>query len=249
MSTTAIQAQTGENQTSPAFRMLESLNVIRNESAQESRISFQLCLQGALGRQEQEAFIAKRFNDVYGAQVDEFYPVLMSRTENNSLSSVVGIRPGTDKPLFLEQYLELPLDEAIHQKTGNRVCRNTLAEIGNLASNCRRSNQLMFIILTAVLAEAGYEWVVFTATSQVRALLRRLKFYPVTLCGADPTRLHDNSDAWGSYYAAGPEVQSGSLKEGMEILRQNPFTAGLLKRHELEIRQLARQLQNKFRNR
>jgi hypothetical protein len=172
----------------------------------------------------------------------EFFPILLSRTDNEQLSSVVGLRPGTERPLFLEQYLDSPLEQAIANASGQQVPRSNLMEIGNLASSFRSGNQVMFILLTAMLARAGYEWVVFTATAQVRALLARLDFHPVTLCEANPAMLVNKSQVWGSYYQSQPMVQAGSTREGMAALLANRKAKALITAHEQDIESLAREL-------
>ena len=100
----------------------------------------------------------------------------------------------------------------------------------------------MFMLLTAVLARAGYSWVVFTATAQVRSLLSRLDLHPVTLCEASENRLVNKSQVWGSYYQSQPKVQAGCIAAGMAALQSNRFARTLLDRHEREIESLARQL-------
>ena len=189
-----------------------------------------------------EQFIANKFNIAYGASIVEFFPLLLSRTDDRQLSSVVGLRPGTERPLFLEQYLDRPLEEAISRQSGVQVERARLMEIGNLASSYRSGNQLMFILLTAVLARAGYTWVVFTATSQVRSLLTRLEFHPVTLCEADESRLVNKQQVWGSYYQSQPMVQAGSVSQGMAVLESNEFSRKLLQTFDTEIDCLAETL-------
>jgi len=189
-----------------------------------------------------ESFIAQRFSAAYGASIVEFFPLLLARSDDRQVSSVVGLRPGTDRPLFLEQYLDAPLEQAIAGKAGASVERNRLMEIGNLASSFKSGNQLTFILLTAILSQAGYTWVVFTATEQVRALLARLDFHPVTLCEADESKLVNKQQVWGSYYQAQPKVQAGNLQEGMAILEANRYSRMVLENHRAIIDGLAEKL-------
>jgi|GEM_PF-208093 len=189
-----------------------------------------------------EKFVCDRFSNCYGAAIVEFFPLFLARTDNDRISSVVGLRPGTDRPLFLEQYLHSTLEQAIAGQMGTAVARDQIMEIGNLASSHKSGNQLMFVMLTAILAKAGYSWVVFTATAQVRSLLKRLDFHPVTLCEADPTRLVNKHQVWGSYYQSQPLVQAGNVMDGLDILQANKHTRSLLTSHESDIEALANQL-------
>ncbi len=239
MSIPAIEFQQVINQFSP----LES--VIASQAANRSAATqFTLNSPDSGQRTRLEQFIADKFNAVYGASIVEFFPLLLSRSDDSHLSSVVGLRPGTDRPLFLEQYLDCALEQAVARQSGLEVARDRLMEIGNLASSYRSGNQFMFMLLTAVLDRAGYEWVVFTATAQVRSLLARLDFHPLTLCDANEARLVNKQQVWGSYYQSQPMVQAGSVAEGMNILRSSRFARTLLAAHQAEIEKLALELIN-----
>lgn len=218
----------------------ESSEVFRSQTLPSSRLA--LNSPDSRNRARLERFIADKFSTAYGASIGEFFPLLLCRSEHEQLLSVVGLRPGTERPLFLEQYLEFPLDQAIAHLSGQEVEREKLMEIGNLASSYRSGNQLTFVLLTAILARAGYSWVVFTATAQVRSLLIRLDFHPVTLCEADQSKLVNKRQIWGSYYQSQPLVQAGNISDGLKILEANSYTRMLLARHEKEIEPLARQL-------
>ena len=61
------------------------------------------------------------------------------------------------------------------------------------------------------LLERDYRWVVFTATREVRALLRRLCFRAYALAPATPAHLPDRGVSWGSYYAHKPSVMAGRI--------------------------------------
>ena len=61
------------------------------------------------------------------------------------------------------------------------------------------------------LVELDYQWVVFTATREVRNLLRRLSYPAHVLGPAACERLPDRGAAWGSYYAHDPSVMAGCL--------------------------------------
>lgn len=200
---------------------------------------FSLAAAGHPHRIPLEQFIAARFSQAYGASIDEFFPLLLVRHDDEQISSVVGLRPGDRGPLFLEQYLDDRLETLIAGVSGQAVDRLRLIEVGNLASECRSGSQLLFILLTASLAAAGFDWVVFTATQQIQVLLKRLHFEAIPLCDARPERLTRKNHFWGSYYQSGPQVQAGRVADGMTILNANPYCAVLLRKHDAEIQSLA----------
>jgi len=208
-----------------------------------SQTRYYLDTTGSPRRADLESFIASRFNKYYGASIVEFYPLLLARYDRSRISSIVGLRSGSNRPLFLEQYLETSLAQTIAHKAGQTVQRDSIMEIGNLASSFNSGNRLMFVLLTAILARAGYMWVVFTATNQVRSMLERLNLKPVSLCQADESKLVDENQVWGSYYRSQPIVQAGNVAEAMAILQSAKVARRFIDDHEHQIATLASQLQ------
>ena len=58
----------------------------------------------------------------------------------------------------------------------------------------------------------GFDWVSFTGTSRIRALLKRIGFHGLAVATADSTRVRDG-DRWGSYYDNEPVVIVGKLDD------------------------------------
>ena len=65
------------------------------------------------------------------------------------------------------------------------------------------------------LARRGFEWVVSTATTELRHLFTRMGLEPVVLGVADPGVLGEGAAQWGSYYTHQPLVVAGSIEAGM----------------------------------
>lgn len=204
-------------------------------AATSAATTFNLLPGTAPGRAATEAFIADRFAETYGAQITRFFPLLLTRCDDDGLTAALGLRPGGRHRLFLEQYLDQPLDSALSTATGCAVDRAEVVEIGNLAAVGQARSRMLFILMTAVIAEAGFTWMTFTATRHIRVLLDRLGFEPRTVCAADPARLEDPRDDWGSYYESAPEVQVGSIPLAMEIMHRTPALQALLRQHEATI--------------
>jgi len=191
-----------------------------------------------------ETYIADRFREVFSADINVYHPFLVSREMEGKINSAVGVRPGTQRPLFLEQYLEGTLEQAVELATGAAVKRSELVEIGNLASCNRFASRSLFLVLTAALAEAGFTWVVFTATEQIRSILKLLDFHPSTLCAADPRCLPDRGRDWGSYYDSKPLVQAGDIAQAMQVVSASPALSNWLALHQADVEKLAGMLKN-----
>ena len=87
---------------------------------------------------------------------------------------------------------------------------------------------------------AGFEWVVFTATPQVRKVLAVLGLRTHVLCEADPARLTQGSaQEWGRYYASSPRVVAGRVPEAMAMLEQRLLYSSVLALFRPQIEALA----------
>jgi hypothetical protein len=169
-------------------------------------------------RAELEAFVGAAFKRGHDATVTSFMPTLLSfRDHGGDLRGVVGLRGAAPQPLYLEQYLELPVENAIAAATGQAVRREQVVEVGNLAgANCRAAMR-MVALLPGYLLSRDYRWIVFTATSTVRGILQGFGAPLVELAHADGSRVAGSPDRWGHYYEKDPRVLAGFLPESLRI--------------------------------
>lgn len=202
--------------------------------------AFDAHLPGSPERAGVERYIAARFQAAHGATIHDFMPVLLSMGCHGRTSAATGLRAAAQRPLFLEQYLGQPVDTSLSVLTGTAVQRSGIAEIGNLVATEGGSSYLLFLVLTAVLEQAGFDWVVFTATPQVRKTIAQLSLSVHALCEADPARLTSSSlSEWGRYYSTRPQVVAGNVAEAMTVLRQKKLYAGVLSLFRQPIAELA----------
>jgi hypothetical protein len=186
-------------------------------------------LPGGPERARVESYIAAQFQEAHGATIHDFMPVLLTMGCHGKITAANGIRAAATQPLFLEQYLVQPIEGALSGLAGRPVQRSNIAEIGNLVATQGGSSYLLFMVLTAVLEQAGFDWVVFTATPQVQKVLAYLGLSIHELCEADPTRLTESSAAeWGRYYSNRPTVVAGKVADAMDVLRQRKLYASVL---------------------
>jgi len=163
-------------------------------------------------RAELEAFVRAAFARKHDASVASFMPTLLSfRDASGELRGVIGLRSAQPKPLYLEQYLEQPIEAAIAAATGRLVQRHEVVEVGNLAgANCRAAMRMVAELPSYLLAR-DYRWIVFTATSAVRSILQGFGAPLVELARADGGRVAGGEDRWGRYYESDPRVLAGYL--------------------------------------
>lgn len=172
-------------------------------------------------RRRVEAMIRETYARTYGGDIAITHPVLMSlRDADDRILAGVGFRPAGDGPLFLETYLDRPV-EALIDDCGHR---SQVVEIGNLAAAETGASYLLFMALAAYLHGRGFEKAVVTATRPLRRLFRLIGFDTVELGRADPSRIGPTAAAWGSYYDNDPRIVCGNVAFGADCLDR--FLAG-----------------------
>jgi len=186
-----------------------------------------------------ERHIADVFAQAYGAQVGSYAPFLMSMRCAGSLSAAAGISPADSGALFLEQYLDHPIEQVLSDRFGHEVERARIFELGNLAALRPGVCQLIYLIMAGVMERTALNYAVFVGNRQVRKGVNRLGFDTELLAPADPARLGDASANWGSYYASEPQVMVIDQRACMRHIRELPLPSILLKIYESQIAELA----------
>jgi hypothetical protein len=168
--------------------------------------------------------VRDRYAAKHGASVRSFMPTLLSfRDRHGELRGVAGIRGADEAPLYLEHYLDRPIERLVTERlaalqagpheAARPVRRDQIVEVGNLAgSNCRAAVR-MVAQLPAYLLSRRYSWIVFTATSSVRQILAGFGAPLIELGRADPARVAAAPDGWGRYYDTDPRLFAGYLPE------------------------------------
>ncbi|MEY4642904.1 MAG: hypothetical protein RLZZ227_2898 [Pseudomonadota bacterium] len=190
-----------------------------------------------------EAIVAEKFQAAWQANVTHFLPWLLSMQCLGHCSAVAGLRPAAGAPLFLEQYLEQPVNIVLSQRVGQLVPRGAIVEVGNLAASQRGASHVLFLVMTAVLHDAGFKWITFTATRALRNNLDKFGYPLLKLADARPAQL-DAAElgAWGSYYASEPMVMAGSLDVALDLIHERPLMRHVLNLYRRQIEALADRL-------
>ena len=196
----------------------------------EDRPIFNLIEHTGLDRAQAEHFISLRFAESFGSQVESFMPRLFTlRDDNGKICGAFGLRSASRK-LFLEQYLDDPIEKAIAARTGCAVERQHIIEVGHFSGTFPGAVRAMICLLTERLHREGVRWVAFTGTASLRNAFSRMGLEPLDIQAADAERLPaDERAAWGSYYEHGPHVLVGKVDEGFRALAkqaartQNPW--------------------------
>jgi len=175
-------------------------------------------------RSDIEEYIHGCFLHAYGADIYQFMPTLMSlRSDEGVLLGALGLRLASDDKLFLEQYLDRPVEQLLAANINSPVDRDGIVEVGNLAVSGSGSGGGRWLItaLTAYLHASRGKWVVFTAGPMLCNAFSRMGMDLIELGDADPAQLQtDDLSSWGSYYDQKPKVMAGRVECGYQILQQ-----------------------------
>jgi hypothetical protein len=177
-------------------------------------------------RQSVEAYINRVFADRFSAQLDQLLPNLVATYgRGGQVSAAAGYRSAASERLFLEQYLDAPIEATIRSKYDPCVDRAQIVEVGNLATDGGLAAVNLIAGLIPELISQGFTWVVFTGNDAVRNLFRRLHLLPFAICRADKASLGPAGSAWGTYYDHHPIVMAGRLNDGAAAITLPARTA------------------------
>jgi len=170
-----------------------------------------------------ETFISQCFAENFGSRVEAFMPRLFSmRNRDGAICGAFGLRSAS-RNLFLEQYLDTPIEKTIAARVGSKVERRAIVEVGHFSGTFPGAVRAMIGLLTERLHREGFEWVVFTGTTGLRNAFCRLGLCPVDIQAATADRLPAEARAaWGSYYDHAPRVLVGSVQEGYRAMHLPP---------------------------
>lgn len=174
------------------------------------RYAAALCGPEAAERAELESFIREVFRRAHGADIRHFMPQLMSlRAADGRLVAVCGLRNAADGPLFLETYLDAPVEHTLASRAGEAVARRDIVEIGNLAVTEPGTAPELLASVSMYLHASGTQWAVFTAIPMLKNSLARLNMQLEHLGAASIARIPPaERAAWGSYYDKQPQVMA-----------------------------------------
>jgi hypothetical protein len=168
-----------------------------------------------------ETFISQRFAASFGSRLEAFMPRLFSvRNREGDICGAFGLRSASHK-LFLEQYLDTPVDRTIAACTGSQVERRSIVEVGHFSGKFPGVVRAMIGLLTERLHHEGFAWVVFTGTAKLRNAFTRMGLSPIDIQAASIDRLPaEERAAWGQYYEHAPRVLIGNIQEGYRAMQR-----------------------------
>jgi hypothetical protein len=161
--------------------------------------------------------MSRKYLELFGAAPSPtFCEYLTGGREPDSLAWL-GYRRASEGPVFLESYLDAPVEIEIGKALGRRVGRAEIVEIGNFAAD----NAFVMLELWGAAANdlaGSSEIAVATLTAPLRRIFRRIGLPFISLCRALPERLAQRAGEWGSYYEQDPQVCAGVIADGQAAI-------------------------------
>ncbi len=174
-------------------------------------------------RSEVEEVVRCQYRRVHEARRCHFLEhLLVIETQRHGPRAVVGVQRAAASPMFLESYLDRPVEEVLGQHLEARVSRDRIVEIGTLASRDPRNATLLMVLTVVWLAGYGAECGVFTATRAVRHRLGGVGVPLHELASADPAKLGPLASEWGRYYEQDPRVVAATFGESRALADRLP---------------------------
>lgn len=159
-----------------------------------------------------EERIRRDFATHFGARIADFMPYLL-KYDHRAGTGVLGFRPAAEERLYLESYLDSPIEFFLENVLHMPVSRSEVVEVGQFVVDDRASAAAMFRDLVPFLIDRGHVWIAFTATRTIRRMLGRAGLSGLTIAAAREERVRCQADAWGSYYSNDPQVVIGKLPD------------------------------------
>jgi hypothetical protein len=126
-------------------------------------------------------------------------------TGGSRVVACAGMTFGHARPFFSEQYLDEPIQHVLSRMENQQVSRESIVEIGSMASVERNAGIELIRILPLMTLCMGKQYGLMTSTEQLRGIFDFVGIPFVPLTESDGQRLGANAlQAWGRYYENAP---------------------------------------------
>ncbi|MEH6559810.1 MAG: thermostable hemolysin [Marinobacter sp.] len=142
-----------------------------------------------------------KYNSAYNASIDpapQYYVVVQNAKDR--ILACAGITFGEEGGLFSEQYLDKPIEAILRARLGKELERSNIAEIGSLTSHHATAGMILVNMIPMLAWCMGAHYLLCTVTPQVIRMMEGCQIAFEPLEQADPDRLTEAKELWGSYY-------------------------------------------------
>lgn len=162
------------------------------------------------------ALVRRKFLSIHGALPNPCFSNMLDVSHGDVPKAVLGYRRAGEERLFLERYLDEPVEHCLSRALGRTVARTVVIEIGSLAAD----NAFAMVSLWAMAANdlgGECEIAVATLTAPLRRMFKRMGVPLHVLAPAIIEQVAD-PDTWGRYFDSDPMVCAGVIAEGQRAI-------------------------------
>jgi hypothetical protein len=175
---------------------------------------------GHAERPKLERFIQYHYDRVYEAQLSHFMPLLLGLYDaNGEPLAALGLRNAAQGDLYLEQYLDQPIESYLQAANGVAIPRHDIVELGHFAVAYPEAAMWMILLSTAYLKASGAQWGCASLVPILLKALHKLGLQPLPLAAVDARRLQDRHTDWGRYYERQPVVVVDHLPHSFAVMQ------------------------------
>jgi hypothetical protein len=161
--------------------------------------------------------VGRKYLEVFGASPRPSFNEYFAAGREPDRLAGLGYRRAGEEPVFLETYLQAPIEVEVSRVFDRSVERSAIVEIGNFAAD----NALVMLELWGTVANdlAGRsEIAVATLTAPLRRIFARIGVPFVSIVDAAPEKLGEHASEWGSYFEQDPQVCAGEIIAGQSAI-------------------------------
>lgn len=163
-------------------------------------------------------FVKELFKHHHDARINPRYLQWRSiNAPDGKPLAVLGYRGAADGPLYLESYIQQPIERLLEDRLGVALARAQIVEIGCLAATPSAALIRLWLESAKVLGK-DFAVAVATLTEPLRKAFARVGLPFSTLAPASRERLRDDDDDWGRYYDQEPWICAGVIADGEDAL-------------------------------
>ncbi len=159
----------------------------------------------------------RRYRECFAADLLPNFPIYMSQTAAGNSTAALGYARAGTEPLFLEAYLDAPIEALAGPALRRTVSRAQIVEIGNLAAVSPQAMIALWGAAANDLAAFG-DVAVATLTEPLRAMFRRVGIPVTEIAEARAERLGAAAPRWGAYFDQDPRVCAGVIADGQQAI-------------------------------
>lgn len=164
-------------------------------------------------------FVHDQYRHHFDCDLKQFMPSHLVLFQDNEILAVAGFRAADTEPLFLEQYLDVPIETFIDSRLGRAPGREKIVEVGGFAAKDHSSALQLMLALSLKLYDLGFECLVCAANSPIRRCLKLSGFIWEVLGEVDPSRVDARANNWGRYYQSRPQLLAGVIPQNNAQLK------------------------------